>query len=763
MSDTRISYRFGDWLVEPHLNRLSKEGVEHQLEPLTMDVLADLLANPDQVVTMDEILDRVWSGRHGEPSMVVKRVNQIRAALNDDPKQPTYIETIAKRGYRTIAPIVPAPDSTESGATQSARPQTSSAETAEIPASARKRYGVLAVVVALGLLAWFGLEFYDQSPDAPIRSIAVLPLENISGDPDQEYVADGMTEELITELGKRSELRVISRTSILGYKASELSLPEIAAELGVEGIIEGTVAREADHFRITVQLIDARTDMHVWADSFDREMSSVLALRRDVAREVADQLRLSLANDDDRGFVLPRAIDPAAYDAYLRGLASLGPPENFGVWGPQALADLERAVSIDPGFADAWAQLALVRFIQALRHRDAATAARSAARRAISIDGRLGEAHAVLGLVRLVHDWDPDGAKTEFERAMQLNPNDPTVLVGYQVHLRVNRRFAEALQLTERRKQVSPRDVNWLATIVDDYFEQRLYERAVAEAGAMRDVDPAAAVLAESAAYHKLGRFEDSYRTIVAFFRWCGTLCDPKRRAIEDGWAEENYEGAMRAWLRHELASESPDAIAISQLYARVGDVDEAFVWLERGFEARLPFLINLWTDPIWDVLRPDPRTNSLLERMNLPTSGVAPAEVADIGRTLAFGGRAADAIADLERAMDMSPDDLRLSRWLDSLSWAHFAASDYEQATRLARQVLQRDVGAHAAAFANLMLASSYAHLDQLDAADAALQKGVELWPTKLDVDRDLRPLFLGGDVDLRDRYMQGLRKAGL
>jgi TolB-like protein/DNA-binding winged helix-turn-helix (wHTH) protein/tetratricopeptide (TPR) repeat protein len=749
MNETRTSYLFGDWLVVPHLNRVSKDGVMHQLEPLTMDVLAYLLVNPGQVVTTDEILDQVWSGRPAQPGMVVKRVNQIRTALNDNPKLPTHIETIAKRGYRAIAPIVPALGTTGSGT--------------GAPQSARMRYGVLVVVVALGILAWIGLDFFGPSTETPIRSIAVLPLENISGDPNQEYVADGMTEELITELGKFRELRVISRTSILRYKKTELSLPEIAMELGVAGIIEGTVARETDHFRVTIQFIDARTDTHLWADSFDRKTSSVLALRRDVAREVADQLRLNLVGGENGQVALPRAIDPAAYDAYLRGLASRGPSETFGDWGPQALADFERAVSIEPDFADAWAQLALIRFIQALRNNEFVTEARSAANRAISIDDRLGQAHAVLGLIRVVNDWDPGGARAEFERAIQLSPNDPTAMVGYQVYLRVDRKFAEALQQSERRRQVSPRDVAWLATVVEDYYELRRYERTLAEADAMRYVDPAAAVLAESAAYHKLGRFEESFHTLVTYFRWCGAFCDSKRRALEDGWAKGNYEGAIRAWLRHELASESPDAITISQLYARVGDVDEAFVWLEHSFEARIPFLITLWTNPIFDVLRPDPRTNSILERMKLPTHNVAPSELADLGRELAFRGQTIEAIQQLERAIDMSPDDLRLSRWLDSLSWAHFAAADYEQAARLARRVLQSDVSAHAAAFANLMLASSYAHLDRPDDSSAALRKGIELWPTQLEVDRDLLPLFLGANDELQDRYIEGLNSAGI
>jgi TolB-like protein/DNA-binding winged helix-turn-helix (wHTH) protein len=387
LSDKRITYRFGGWSIEPHLNRLSKDGVERQLEPMTMDVLANLLENAGQVVTTDEILDRVWSGRHGEPSMVVKRINQIRAALNDDSRQPTYIETIPKRGYRTITPIIPAPGSTENGVAQSARAPTTAVETTGTPPSARKRkrYGVLVVALAIGLLIWFGLELNGSGPDAPIRSIAVLPLHNLSGDPNQAYVADGMTEELISELGKLGQLRVLSRTSTLRYRASDLSLPEIAAELGVEGIIEGTVAREANHFRITLQLIDARTGTHVWAGRFNREMASVLALRSDIAREVATHLQLNLTGDDDRRVALPQPIDPAAYDTYLAGLADFGTFDTFGTWGPKVMADFERAVSIDPDFADAWARLALARFLLALGDRDVVAGARSAANRAISI------------------------------------------------------------------------------------------------------------------------------------------------------------------------------------------------------------------------------------------------------------------------------------------------------------------------------------------------------------------------------------------
>ena len=240
-----------------------------------------------------------------------------------------------------------------------------------------------------------------------IRSLAVLPLENLSGDPEQEYFADGMTDTLIGDLAKIGGLSVISRTSVMHYKGQRKPLlKEIARELNVEGILEGTVMRAGDRVRISTQLIDARTDQHIWSERYDRELSDVLALQSDVARAVAEQVRLELTPDEQAVLTVSRKVDPRAFDAYLRGLQIMDKgPSNIRAWGPQAIEQFERAVELDPDFAEAWSMLAGARALLSnlsfdLSYRNELAKAREAAQRALEIDDRLGQAHTLLGFVQ---------------------------------------------------------------------------------------------------------------------------------------------------------------------------------------------------------------------------------------------------------------------------------------------------------------------------------------------------------------------------
>jgi TolB-like protein len=341
-------------------------------------------------------------------------------------------------------------------------------------------------------LGWWSLQRLTIGA-SPIRSIAVLPLENLSGDPEQEYVADGMTEELIGELAKLRDLRVISRTSVMRYKDTPKSIPEIAAELGVEGALEGTVTREQGRIRVTVQLIDAWTDTHLWADRFDREVSSVLALRSEVARAVAEQLHVELTPEERVALTASRTVDPRAYDAYLRGLWLVGPGSLVRVWGPQAIERFERAVELAPDFAAAYAELARARvaagFYFGLSHLGEFARAREAAERALELDDRLGAAHAAVGFVHLFYDWDFPEAGRAFGRAVELSPSDPAVLEGHAWYLVfVEGRIADVLDLAERLLRVAPLDLSYRATRMRLFYFAREYERALEEVERIREL-----------------------------------------------------------------------------------------------------------------------------------------------------------------------------------------------------------------------------------------------------------------------------------
>lgn len=737
MGYPQVTYRFGAWLVEPKLNRLSTNERQCRVEPRTMDVLERLLVRAGEVVSPDEILEQVWSGRYAEPGMVAKRISQLRQVFDDDAKDSRYIATIPKRGYCAIAQVDLLTSNGEDASTD------------VFPSSS-------ALVPKSRLL------FAGDRSDDQIQSIAVLPLENLSGIDAEQYIADGVTEEIIMELCKLSQFRVISRTSVMRYKHDRPPMKFIAEELGVDFLIEGSVTREASRFRVTIQLIDALTDSSIWAQSFDRDISSVLALRRDLARAVASQLNLELASDEQVTSTISRKIDETAYDAYLRGLSHIGAAEQFTHWAPLATQELRLAVESDPEFAEAWAMLALLETINAVwNSREHFATVREYAEKALSIDSNLAIAYTALGYVCLLNHWDPAGAEASFKRALQLNPNDPRILQGYLINLRVQERTSEANEISQKLISVSPLDFHQRAERIRYLYGSRFYERVISEADEIRVLDSEFRSLDEAAAYHRLDRFEDSYCARMAAYEQCGEACNQARIAVQRGWEHGSYEGALRALqqLEFQEASERNSY----WIHAQLGDLDKAFDQVEELVKERVPWLIGIRYHPDFDVLRLDPRFDALVERMKLPTLPDDPARMADVARLKAFRGRAVEAIDQLEHIIAESPKDKRLARWLESMAWAQFAEGNYARAAKVVEQVLESNANHHAATFAHLLKASSHANLDRLDVARAALKEAQKSWPTTLNLFRDVQPLFLGGDQGLRDRYIAGLHKAGL
>jgi TolB-like protein len=315
----------------------------------------------------------------------------------------------------------------------------------------RWRRSVLAVgAVAAAAAAVFSAWRLLPTSPGPIRSIAVLPLENLSGDPEQEYFADGMTETLIGDLGKIGALKLISRTSVMRYKGARKPLPEIAAELGVDALLEGTVIRDGDRVRVTAQLIDGRTDHHLWSERYDRELRGILELQSDAARAVAREVELELSPTEVAQLAERQQVDAAAHEALLRGIYQFGrpiTPESMR----SALASFERAIELDPGYAEAHAWLAfawlfLTNAVYQVPDREGMPRAKSAALRALELDEAIPEAHGVLGTIALNFDWDWPASERHFQRAFELNASAPWPHAGYAWHL-----FREVA--TSRRSQ----------------------------------------------------------------------------------------------------------------------------------------------------------------------------------------------------------------------------------------------------------------------------------------------------------------------
>jgi TolB-like protein len=586
--------------------------------------------------------------------------------------------------------------------------------------------------------------------------IAVLPLDNLSGDPAQEYVADGMTEELISELARLSGLEVISRTSVMHYKGARPLMSTIISELGVDWVLEGSVMREANRFRVTVQLIDARTDTHHWSDRFDREARSVLALYTDVARAVASQLPLVLTSDEEQTLASAVSVNPEAYDAYLRALRLWGSAVDYRVWGQRVIEAARAVVELDSEFAAAWALLAGSYFVASQDDpHQFFPPMRQAAQKAVSLDKRLGVAHTLLGHVALKYDWNLTASDVEYELGILLSPSDVGSLLGQCESLLNQGRFAEVVPALQRMLRVAPLDRFHRPLQIGLHARARYPELALEHWADLQQLWPGFVDYPVVDVLEHLSRYEDAHRARIGYYERLGS--DRLTRASEDGWARGGFEGSLRAIA----ATLHRPKVFLARLLAQLGEMDQAFELLETAVEAH-EFMVPELSNPYCDVLRLDPRVDDLLERIGLPIAQPEhPARMADVGRIMAFRSRAPEAVSRLEGAMAASSNDVRLPRWFESMAYAHLALGDYDQTMIWAQRTLEHDLSTHAGAFANLLMASSYAQLDRTDAASEALGKALNLWP-RLAIDRDLLPLFMGGDTDMRDRYVAGLHKAG-
>ena len=479
--------------------------------------------------------------------------------------------------------------------------------------------GVTALVAVI-VLGYLALRTRTPSELAPIRSIAVLPLENLSGDPEQEYFADGMTDAMIGELAKISALRVISRTSVMQYKGAHRSLPEIARELGVDAIIEGTVLRAGKQVRISAQLIDARDDHHLWAQSYERELAAVLQIQSEVARAVAGRIEIALSPHEAARLAPPKSVNPRAQDAYLRGRQSQSRLTLDAT--RSAIGFYEEAIRIEPDHAPAHAGLSISTGLLAwlfpvVPMREAVPKAMSEALRALELDDGLEIAHRALGYVLFRFDWDWAAAEREFLRALELGRSDGA-LSAYATYEDVMGRHEKALALADEAVAVSPLDpIRWV-TRASVLLNAGLNEEALAAADAMLEIDPsfALAFAYRSYAYRQLGRYEESLR---AERGWAEL--QPARAVaaaeLERGWREGGKDGYQRALQRQSERAAELDTLALVD--AAMGDADGAFEALELAYERRSPFLVNLIADVGLEPLHKDPRFADLARRMNLP------------------------------------------------------------------------------------------------------------------------------------------------
>jgi TolB-like protein/DNA-binding winged helix-turn-helix (wHTH) protein/Tfp pilus assembly protein PilF len=606
--------RFGSFEADLDASELRRNGIRLKLQSQPFRVLALLLLRPGQILTREELQQELWpSGTFVDYEQgLATAVNKARDALGDSSANPMFIETVPRCGYRFIAPV-----------TTVLRESPGPALPAHSPGGSRRvRILVIAAVAALAsvvLAGWLLHKPYTRH----IESLAVLPLDNLSGDPAQQYFADGMTDELITDLGRIPQMRVISSNSAARYKGTKKAISEVARELGADAVVEGTVLRSSKRVRVTARLIDAENEKPLWAETFERDLDDVLALQHDVVRAISGQVRAKLPANDPARPGKAGIVDLRAHELYLQG--------RF-YWRQRTReseqAGLEyflQAVTQDPNYAHAYAGIADSYLVLGAHGRMAPTEAfpksREAARMALRIDDNLAEAHTSLGWIKAFVDWDWPGSEREFRRAIDLQPNYPTAHHWYSHYLAAVGLLDDSLAEIRKAHQLDPFEVNiddWLGTIL---YEVGRYDEAIAQRQKMIELYPHTAPAQFNEISTILGK-QGKLNAAVERQSKSHTLSgDPEfAETLQQVYASAGYNGYLKKRIEHMISAStrgSEPAASLAQLYASLGDKDVALRWLERAVEQRDVWLY-LKADPAYDNIRSDPRFQSLVRRMHL-------------------------------------------------------------------------------------------------------------------------------------------------
>ncbi len=577
--------RFGAFEFDWKAGQLRKRGSKLRLSGQPFEILRLLLERPGEVISREELRGRLWASdtfvdfEHG----LNAAINKLREILGDSTAHPHYIETVPRRGYRFIAHVQAGP----------ARP-------------------------------WSPRVRVTQKR---IRSLVVLPLENLSGDSEQEYFADGMTEALITDLAKISALRVISRTSAMRYRGAHKSPPEIAQELNVDGVVEGSVLRIGEHVRISAKLIHAHSDTHLWAQSYERDLRDVLALQSEVAQAIAAEIRVQVTPRERKRLRHARRIDPGAHEAYLLGrfFLSKRTPASLS----KSLEYFQQAINVDPAFARAYAGIADVHIVlgaapyEMISPHEALPKARLAAEKALEIEETLGEAHAALAQVSWMFDYDWEAAENGFRQAISLNPGYATAHQWYASFCGYQGRISEALAAVERARERDPLSLQVNTAVAYVLLYARDYDKAIQQGLRALELDPA---------------FPTAHFFLALTYMQKGLLVEALAEAEKVATLSERsiaslsciggcYAALGRVREANKMIEELQELskekhvspYQISWIYAGLQDKENALACLEKAYVERSTYLPLIKMEPAWDFLRSDPRFQDLQRRIGLP------------------------------------------------------------------------------------------------------------------------------------------------
>jgi len=618
-------YRFDQFELLADEGELRNGNSCTRLQDKPLRLLTVLLDNPQRLVTRDQLRERMWgSNTFVDYELGINvAVKKVRDALGDSVENPRFIQTIAKKGYRFLIPV------------EMSNPELAASTVSELPTvpaapamavgaailrqSALKRW--FSAALAAIVLSAFGLWLFKAQAKshrlAQIRSLAVLPLRNLSPDSGQEYFADGVTEELITNLAQSLPLRVISRTSVMRYKQTEKPVAEIARELGVEAIVEGAVARSGNQVTVTVQLIDAAEDRHLWAHTYHRDLGDLLGMEAELAQRIASQVGGTLTSDHEIKVKQSRPIDPRVYELYMKGRYFWNKRTDEGFI--KAAEYFQQAVELDANYAPAYAGLADC-YLFGHPPRVSATKATAMAQRALELDNSLAEPHATLGLLAQNVELDWAKAEKEYKRAIELNPNYATAHQWYGGELEQKGRFDEALEEMKLAGELDPLSLIIIKDTGEIYYVARKYDRAIEYFRKALEMDPNFVV-----AHMYLGLVyaqQQEFSSALAELQKARLLQDSPDILCELGYVyalsgkrreAEKILSDLKVISKHRYIIPTYYAI----IYAGLGDKDKAFEWLEKGYREG-GLLTGLKTDPQWDSLRTDSRFADLLKRVGL-------------------------------------------------------------------------------------------------------------------------------------------------
>ncbi len=595
------AYEFGPFRIDTVERLLFRSGEMVPLSPKAVDTLLALVANHGRILEKDELMKLIWPDSFVEEGGLTRNISILRKVFDEGGSE--YIETIPKRGYRFLAPV----------------------QEVAAPTPERRSLRLAWAIAGLLALAAIGVGYFRfvQRKAPGIRSLVVLPLQNPSNDPAQEYFTEGMTEDLINSLARIEALRVISRTSAMTYKNANKPLPQIARELNVDAVLEGSVVQSGGRVRITVRLFD-KAEKQLWAQDYQQDLRDVLTLQNEVASAIASEIRVKLTPRERNSLAASRTVDPEAYLDYSYGRYywNKRAPDDIG----KAIEYFQRAIAKDPnyappyaGLADAFAQLGSVG-IDVLRPEEAMSKAKAAAMQAVKLDDTLAEGHASLAYARMSYDWDLDAAQREFQRAIQLNPGYATAHHWYAHYFLARNQLEQAIAEIRRAQSLDP-----LSSIINVgvgwcLYQARRYDEAIQQYRSTLDLNPNFSLTRCTLAM----AYEGKHQYEAAISEYNKALALPVSRpfaltGLGRAYALSGKRGqAMGVLDELEKASRRQyvPAVYFAGIYSALGDAGQSLKWLRKAYDERSDYVVYLRTDPWADSLRPDPRFQKLLELM---------------------------------------------------------------------------------------------------------------------------------------------------